>query len=163
MFRPRCAYHELVPGNRCDTDRPDLRPVTPEHAVRCHLEPAQRQEIAAERLFARGGNVAGGGADPDNPTARDRTDTASRDSYRRRRRSDRRRREGPYQGARREDALLRVTEVQKYFPITGGGVLKRKVGDVKAVESISFDIVPGETARASSGSPAAASRPPGAR
>ena len=35
--------------------------------------------------------------------------------------------------------------MQKYFPITGGGVLKRKVGDVKAVESISFDIVPGET------------------
>jgi peptide/nickel transport system ATP-binding protein len=46
---------------------------------------------------------------------------------------------------RREDALLRVDKVQKYFPITGGGVLKRKVGDVKAVESISFDIVPGET------------------
>ena len=35
--------------------------------------------------------------------------------------------------------------MQKYFPINGGGVLKRKVGDVKAVESISFDIVPGET------------------
>ena len=52
---------------------------------------------------------------------------------------------GAYQGVRREDALLRVTEVQKYFPITGGGVLKSKVGDVRAVESISFDIVPGET------------------
>jgi peptide/nickel transport system ATP-binding protein len=50
VFRPRCAYHELVPGNRCDTDRPDLLPVTPEHAVRCHLDPAQRREIAAERL-----------------------------------------------------------------------------------------------------------------
>ena len=45
----------------------------------------------------------------------------------------------------RDNALLRVDRVQKYFPITGGGVLKRKVGDVKAVESISFDIVPGET------------------
>jgi peptide/nickel transport system ATP-binding protein len=50
VFRPRCAYHELVPGNRCDTDRPDLLPVTPDHAVRCHLEPAQRREIAIERL-----------------------------------------------------------------------------------------------------------------
>jgi peptide/nickel transport system ATP-binding protein len=50
VFRPRCAYHELVPGNRCDTDRPDLLPVTPEHAVRCHLEPAQRREIAIERF-----------------------------------------------------------------------------------------------------------------
>ena len=46
---------------------------------------------------------------------------------------------------RRDDALLRVDNVQKYFPINGGGLLKRKVGDVKAVESISFDIVPGET------------------
>ena len=63
VFRPRCPYHELVPGNRCDTDRPALEQVTPEHAVRCHLEPAQRREIAAERLIARGGNVAGGGAD----------------------------------------------------------------------------------------------------
>ena len=50
VFRPRCAYHELVPGDRCDTERPDLLPVTPEHAVRCHLEPAQRREIAIERL-----------------------------------------------------------------------------------------------------------------
>jgi len=39
-----------VPGNRCDTERPDLLQVTPDHAVRCHLEPAQRREIALERL-----------------------------------------------------------------------------------------------------------------
>jgi oligopeptide/dipeptide ABC transporter ATP-binding protein len=50
VFRPRCAYHELVPGDRCDTDRPELLPVTPEHSVRCHLEPSQRREIAIERL-----------------------------------------------------------------------------------------------------------------
>jgi peptide/nickel transport system ATP-binding protein len=47
--------------------------------------------------------------------------------------------------AARDDALLRVEAVQKYFPITGGGILKRKIGDVKAVESITFDVVPGET------------------
>ena len=78
VFRPRCPYHELVPGNRCDTDRPALEPVTPEHAVRCHLEPAQRREIADERLFARGGNVAGGGADPDNPNSTRWSDTRAR-------------------------------------------------------------------------------------
>jgi peptide/nickel transport system ATP-binding protein len=50
VFRPRCPYHELVPGNRCDEERPDLLPVSPAHAVRCHLEPAQRQEIATERF-----------------------------------------------------------------------------------------------------------------
>jgi peptide/nickel transport system ATP-binding protein len=52
---------------------------------------------------------------------------------------------GPSEVLRRDDALLRVDRVQKYFPITGGGVLKKKIGDVRAVESISFDIVPGET------------------
>ena len=50
VFRPRCPYHELVPGNRCDVERPELLPVTPDHAVRCHIEPARRREIAVERL-----------------------------------------------------------------------------------------------------------------
>jgi peptide/nickel transport system ATP-binding protein len=50
VFRPRCAYHELVPGDRCDVERPELLPVTPDHSVRCHLEPSQRREIAIERL-----------------------------------------------------------------------------------------------------------------
>jgi len=44
----------------------------------------------------------------------------------------------------RPDALLRVNQVQKYFPINGG-ILRRKVGDVKAVQSITFDVAPGET------------------
>ena len=40
VFRPRCTYHELVPGNRCDTERPELLPErTPDHEVRCHLTP----------------------------------------------------------------------------------------------------------------------------
>jgi peptide/nickel transport system ATP-binding protein len=47
--------------------------------------------------------------------------------------------------ASRPDALLRVSEVQKYFPISGGGILKRHVGDVKAVENVSFDVTAGET------------------
>ena len=163
MFRPRCPYHELVPGNRCDTDRPALEPITPEHAVRCHLEPAQRREIADERLFARGGNVAGGGADPDNPNSTRWTDTASTTTAHRRdleprgiepRANDHA--GGPEVTVVDENGAVQgvlaartrccaSTEVQKYFPITGGGVLKRKVGDVRAVESISFDIVPGET------------------
>jgi len=62
VFRPRCPYHELVPGNRCDTERPDLLPVTPDHAVRCHLEPAQRREIAKERLGAHLEAAQGAGA-----------------------------------------------------------------------------------------------------
>jgi peptide/nickel transport system ATP-binding protein len=59
VFRPRCPYHELVPGNRCDVERPALEPISPEHAIRCHLEPAQRKEIMAERLGASAGSSSG--------------------------------------------------------------------------------------------------------
>ncbi len=44
----------------------------------------------------------------------------------------------------RKDALLRVDSLQKYFPINGG-LLRRKVGDVQAVQSVSFDLAAGET------------------
>jgi peptide/nickel transport system ATP-binding protein len=50
VFRPRCPYHHLVPGDRCEVERPELLPVSPDHAVRCHIDPPQRREIAAERL-----------------------------------------------------------------------------------------------------------------
>lgn len=42
------------------------------------------------------------------------------------------------------DVLLEVRNLKKYFPITSG-VLKRKVGDIKAVDGITFDIHKGET------------------
>ncbi len=65
VFRPRCPYHELVPGNRCEEERPDLIPITPDHAVRCHLEPAQRRDIAIQRLGAHSSaSSAGDGAVP---------------------------------------------------------------------------------------------------
>ncbi|MGN6330674.1 MAG: ABC transporter ATP-binding protein [Motilibacteraceae bacterium] len=50
VFRPRCQYSHLVPGDRCATERPDLLPVTANHAVRCHIEPAERRRVAASRL-----------------------------------------------------------------------------------------------------------------
>ena len=40
--------------------------------------------------------------------------------------------------------LLEVHDLVKYYPVTAG-VLRRKVGDVKAVDGISFSIEPGET------------------
>jgi peptide/nickel transport system ATP-binding protein len=48
-------------------------------------------------------------------------------------------------GGRHGDALVRVTNLQKFFPVTGGGLLKRKIGDVKAVDGINIDVSPGET------------------
>ena len=40
--------------------------------------------------------------------------------------------------------LLELQHVKKYFPIMGG-VMRRKVGEVKAVDDISFSLKKGET------------------
>jgi len=42
------------------------------------------------------------------------------------------------------DVLLRISGLKKYFPITRG-VFQRHVGDIKAVDGVSFDIYRGET------------------
>lgn len=43
------------------------------------------------------------------------------------------------------DVILDVKNLKKYFPITQGILLQRKVADVKAVDGISFDVKQGET------------------
>jgi oligopeptide transport system ATP-binding protein len=42
-------------------------------------------------------------------------------------------------------ALVRVENLKKYFPITRGIVIQRHVGDIKAVDGLSFEIYEGET------------------
>jgi oligopeptide/dipeptide ABC transporter ATP-binding protein len=42
------------------------------------------------------------------------------------------------------EPLLRVEGLSKYFPVTRG-VLREKVGEVRAVDGVSFEIAPGET------------------
>ena len=46
--------------------------------------------------------------------------------------------------AAEKEVLLKVENLKKYFPILQG-VIRRKVGDVKAVDDVSFDIYKGET------------------
>ena len=41
-------------------------------------------------------------------------------------------------------SLVDVTDLKKYFPITGG-LMRRHVGDVKAVDGVTFDVRHGET------------------
>ena len=43
------------------------------------------------------------------------------------------------------DALLQVRDLQKFFPITSGVLVQRKVGAVQAVDGISFDLPAGKT------------------
>ena len=41
--------------------------------------------------------------------------------------------------------VLKIQELQKYFPIHGKGLFNRVVGNVKAVDGISLEVYPGET------------------
>jgi oligopeptide/dipeptide ABC transporter ATP-binding protein len=44
-----------------------------------------------------------------------------------------------------DQPLLRITNLSKYFPVTRGAIMSRKIGDIKAVDRISFDMYAGET------------------
>jgi oligopeptide transport system ATP-binding protein len=48
-------------------------------------------------------------------------------------------------GKQNGKVLVRLENLKKYFPITRGIVLQRHVGDVKAVDDVSFSIYSGET------------------
>ncbi|MCP2165629.1 ABC transporter ATP-binding protein [Goodfellowiella coeruleoviolacea] len=43
------------------------------------------------------------------------------------------------------EPLLRVTDLVKTFPVRGGGIIPRTVGQVHAVSGVSFDLAAGET------------------
>jgi oligopeptide transport system ATP-binding protein len=43
------------------------------------------------------------------------------------------------------DPVLTVRGLEKYFPIKGGGLIRRTVGQIKAVDGIDLDLYPGET------------------
>jgi oligopeptide/dipeptide ABC transporter ATP-binding protein len=44
-----------------------------------------------------------------------------------------------------QQPLLQVRNLRKFFPIYSRGFVKRHIGDVKAVNDVSFDLMPGET------------------
>ena len=43
------------------------------------------------------------------------------------------------------EPLLTVTDLHKHFPIREGILIERRVGEVRAVDGVSFDVMPGET------------------
>ncbi|MEO6955588.1 MAG: oligopeptide/dipeptide ABC transporter ATP-binding protein [Antricoccus sp.] len=44
-----------------------------------------------------------------------------------------------------QEPILEVVDLVKYFPIKGGGLIRRTVGQVKAVDGVSLKLYPGET------------------
>ena len=44
-----------------------------------------------------------------------------------------------------QQPLVQIRNVSKYFPVTRGAIMTHKIGDIKAVDRISFDIHGGET------------------
>ncbi|MBI1257989.1 MAG: ATP-binding cassette domain-containing protein [Chloroflexi bacterium] len=51
----------------------------------------------------------------------------------------------PTRNGQGKEALVRVNGLKKYFPITAGLIFQRQVGNVKAVDDVSFEIYKGET------------------
>jgi oligopeptide transport system ATP-binding protein len=47
--------------------------------------------------------------------------------------------------AQTNDVLVKVNNLKKYFPIMRGAIIPKHVGDVKAVDDVSFNIIRGET------------------
>ncbi len=45
----------------------------------------------------------------------------------------------------KDDVLVRIKDLKMYFPITQGIIFQKHVGDIKAVDGVSFDIKRGET------------------
>ena len=47
--------------------------------------------------------------------------------------------------ANNQETLVQIKNLKMYFPITQGIIIQRHVGDIKAVDGISFDVLRGET------------------
>ena len=45
----------------------------------------------------------------------------------------------------KNEILLEVQDLQVYFPVSAGKIMKKKIGDIKAVDGVSFHINKGET------------------
>ena len=124
-FHPRCRYAGLTDG-RSQTEVPALREVEPGHLVACHLTADQRRQARTEQLGrdpgARRPDQAGGRVSTPVSTAGT-TGTAGGGG----------------------DALLEVSGLMKYFPVTRGVIFRQKVGAVQAVDKVDFSVPAGQT------------------
>ncbi|MFD5788866.1 dipeptide ABC transporter ATP-binding protein [Streptomyces sp. NPDC127037] len=124
-FASRCA----VALDACRTDEPALRAVTGHGDVAC----LRADEIAAGTLDPAGGAGADEAAPPAGaaePAEGEAAEPVEAEAER-----------APSAG----DVVLRVEDLVKTFPVTKGAVLKRRVGTLRAVNGVGFELRAGET------------------
>ncbi len=140
-FHPRCPYHK--PG-MCDVGTPPLLDArTEEHAAACvrwrEIEAEERSEKSVKK--------------PATPLVRKVVEAAARtrdwvSTAPPIRDHKHNRAIGENNGSLAERSptpLLSVRHLCKFFPIRSQGVIRRKIGEVRAVHNISFDVAAGET------------------
>ena len=123
-FHPRCRYAGFTDG-RSQTEVPALREVEPGHLVACHLTATSGGRPGTN---ARGDR---GVRHPDHAGGRVSTPVSTAGTT------------GTTGGA--GDALLEVTGLTKYFPVTRGVIFRQKVGAVQAVDKVDFSVPAGQT------------------
>eukprot|EP01032_Pedospumella_encystans_P001785 gene1785-2094_t len=139
-FHPRCAHVDKVPGALCATTLPELLPGGrgPHHLKRCHLaDPAEifRREVLAEiapELDTTTDDLNPEGH-PDGAEPQLKPQVASFDEL-----------AAQAHTAAQLDlsrgSVLEVDNLKMYFPVKAGGLIRRKVGDVQAVDGVSFQV-----------------------
>ena len=125
-FHPRCRYADLT-GGRSAAEVPLLPETSPGHLSACHLPAAQRRRIRAEEIrpqlegagqapqASSAPQARWGGNDMSAPLRQGTTAPAT-----------------PTAAGRPADALLAVTGLRKYFPVTRGITFRHQVGAVQA-------------------------------
>lgn len=126
-FAPRCP----VSVDQCHDTDPPLAEIDEGHRAAC----IRTDEVGPSQLFdAYRRQVAGttGSAEPDTAAQEARPDTTAP--------------EAPAGiTAAETEVVLRVTDLVKVFPIISGVVFRRRKGEVRAVDDISFEIRSGRT------------------
>jgi peptide/nickel transport system ATP-binding protein len=129
-----CTFHSRCPyaTDECRAKHPVLKDVGASHSCACFhmVGPADRQKPLCDA--PRAGAAYGASGAP-----------ARADSAQSLHLISDVRKPAPAR-VRVKDTILSVEDLKMYFPVTKG-LLKRRIGDVKAVDGISFSVVKGET------------------